>query len=298
MTVNNQPVSALGQRMREDMQLRKLAPKTQSAYIRAMKKFIHFLRRSPDSADAEDLRRFQLHLATTGTSPTTINATLTGLRFFFEFTLERPEAMKRTRPVYVERKLPVVLSMEEVARMLDNAPGPKYQAALSLAYGTGLRAGEVVSLKIGDIDSERMLIRVEQGKGRRDRNALLSPRLLAVLRAWWCHAHCKGKMLPGGWLFPGQSPVNPMSTRQLNRACHTALEHAGINKRVSMHTFRHSFATHLLEQGVDIRVIQVLLGHAKLNTTALYSQVATRTLRDVRSPLENLKLKRKPKPPS
>jgi len=298
MTDHNQPISPLRQRMLEDMQLRKLAPKTQSAYIRAVKKLISFLHRSPVRADAEDLRRFQLHLATSGTSPTTINATLTGLRFFFAVTLERAEVMNKTRAVCVERKLPVVLSAEEVARMLEHAPGAKYQAALSLAYGTGLRAGEVASVKIGDIDSERMLIRVEQGKSRRDRNAILSPTLLAVLRAWWRHAHSKGKMLPGGWLFPGQNPVNPMSTRQLNRACHTAAEHAGIDKRVSMHTFRHSFATHLLEQGVDIRVIQVLLGHSKLNTTALYSQVATRTLRDVRSPLDNLKLKRKPKPPS
>jgi integrase/recombinase XerD len=294
MTDHNPPISALRQRMLEDMQLRKLGAKTQSSYIRAVKNLSDFLHRSPLRADAEDLRRLQLHLATNGTSPTTINATLTGLRFFFAITLERPEVMNKTRAVCVERKLPVVLSVEEVARMLEHAPGAKYQAALSLAYGTGLRAGEVASLKIGDIDSERMLIRVEQGKGRRDRNAILSPTLLAVLRAWWRHAHCKGKMLPGGWLFPGQNPVNPMSTRQLNRACHTALEHAGIDKRVSMHTFRHSFATHLLEQGVDIRVIQVLLGHAKLNTTALYSQVATRTLRDVRSPLENLKLNRKP----
>jgi len=296
MTDNNQPVSPLRQRMLEDMQLRKLGPKTQTAYIRAVKNFIGFLRRAPDSADAEDLRRFQLHLATSGTSHTTINATLTGLRFFFEITLERPEAMKNTSQVYLERKLPVVLSVEEVARVLDNAPGLRYQAALSVAYGAGLRAGEVVALKLRDIDSERMVIRVEQGKGRCDRNAMLSPKLLTLLRAWWRHANSKGKMLPGGWLFPGQNPVNPMSTRQLNRACHAAVEDAGIDKRVSMHTLRHSFATHLLENKVDIRIIQVLLGHAKLNTTALYSQVATRTLRDVESPLEHLDLEMRSPP--
>jgi len=294
MTDHNRPVSALRQRMLEDMQLRKLGAKTQSSYIRAVKSLSDFLHRSPVSADAEDLRRFQLHLSTNGTSPTTINATLTGLRFFFTVTVERPEVMSKTSAVFLDRKLPVVLSVEEVARMLEHAPGAKYQAALSLAYGTGLRAGEVVALKIGDIDSERMLIRVEQGKGRRDRNAMLSPKLLNVLRAWWRLAHAKGKMLPGGWLFPGQSPVNPMSTRQLNRACHVAVESARINKRVSMHTLRHSFATHLLEDKVDIRIIQVLLGHAKLDTTALYSQVATRTLRDVRSPLENLELRARP----
>lgn len=290
MTDNNQPVSPLRQRMVEDMELRKLAPKTQSAYLRAVKKFTRFLGRSPDAADAEDVRRFQLHLAVTGTSDITINATLTGLRFFFDTTLDRPEAMKRTRHVHPQRKLPVVLSVEEVAQLLAHAPGLKYQAALALAYGAGLRAGEVVVVKVSDIDSERMVIRVELGKGQIDRYAMLSPRLLQMLRAWWRQAHSKGKMLPAGWLFPGQNPVNPMSTRQLNRACHTAAEEAALDKRVSMHTLRHSFATHLLESKVDIRVIQVLLGHAKLNTTALYSQVATRTLRDVESPLERLKL--------
>ena len=289
MSDNNQPLSPLRQRMIEDMQLRKLGPKTQSAYLRAVKKLTRFLARSPDTADAEDLRRFQLHLASSGTSHVTINATLTGLRFFFEMTLDRPEVMKRTRQVHPQRKLPVVLSVEEVARLLAHAPGLKYQAALSVAYGAGLRAGEVVAIKVSDIESERMVIRVEQGKGGRDRYAMLSPRLLQLLRAWWRQAHSKGKMLPGGWLFPGQNPVNPMSTRQLNRVCHTATEEAGLDKRVSMHTLRHSFATHLLESKVDIRVIQVLLGHAKLNTTALYSQVATRTLRDVDSPLERLR---------
>ena len=198
--------------------------------------------------------------------------------------------MKRTSQLDPQRKLPVVLSVEEVARLLSHTPGLKYQAALSVAYGAGLRAGEVVAVKVCDIDSERMVIRVEQGKGRRDRYAMLSPRLLGLLRAWWREAYAKGKMLPAGWLFPGQNPVNPISTRQLNRACHSAAEEAGLDKRVSMHTLRHSFATHLLESEVDIRIIQVLLGHAKLNTTALYSQVATRTLRDVESPLDRLRL--------
>ncbi len=290
MNDNNQPVSPLRQRMLEDMRLRKLAPKTQSAYIRAVKNFTRFLARAPDCADAEDLRRFQLHMASVGTSHGTINATLSGLRFFFETTLERPEIMRRTRQVHAERKLPVVLSIAEVKRLLEHAPGLKYRAALSVAYGAGLRAGEVVAVKISDIDSQRMLIRVEQGKGRRDRYAMLSPTLLRMLRAWWLHAHAKGRMLPGGWLFPGQSPVNALSTRQLNRACHRAVEAAGIDKRVSLHTLRHSFATHLLESKVDIRVIQALLGHTKLNNTALYSQVATRTLRDVKGPLEYLQL--------
>jgi site-specific recombinase XerD len=188
------------------------------------------------------------------------------------------------------RRLPVILSPEEVRRLLDAAPGLKYRAALSLAYGAGLRASEVVSLKVSDIDSdsERMVIRVEQGKGRKDRYAMLPPALLELLRAWWLAARPLGVMLPGGWLFPGQNPVNPLTTRQLRRAFDGAREAAGIDKRASLHTLRHCFATHLLEQKVDIRVIQVLLGHKKLDTTAHYSQVASTTLRAVKSPLEHL----------
>jgi site-specific recombinase XerD len=280
--------------MLEDMRLRKLSPETQRNYVRAVKNFAGFLGRSPDTAGAEDLRRFQLHMASSGTSPTTINATLTGLRFFFAVTLERPEAMRRTRNVVQERKIPVVLSVAEVARLLEHAPGLKAQAALSVAYGAGLRVGEVVMLKVSDIDSERMVLRIEQGKGRRDRYAMLSPKLLELLRRWWREAHAKGKMLPGGWLFPGQCPLNPISTRQLNRACHSAAEDADIDKRVSMHTLRHSFATHLLENKVDIRVIQHLLGHVKLENTARYAQVATRTLHAVQSPFEQLERETRP----
>lgn len=296
MTTTQHSISPLRQRMIDDMTMRKLHFKTQGQYIRAVKNFTRFHGRSPDTANAEDLRRFQLHMVSTGVSGTTINATITGLRFFFEITLEQPDAMKRMSSVQVERKLPTVLSIEEVTRVLKAAPGTKYQAALSVAYGAGLRASEIVGLKVTDIDRERMLIHVEQGKGSKDRNAILSPKLHELLRDWWRYARSQGKMLPGGWLFPGLDPVNPLSTRQLNRACHAAVDLAEVDKRVSMHTFRHSFATHLLEQGVDIRVIQVLLGHKKLETTALYSQVATRTLRDVVSPLEHLTLE--PIPPT
>ena len=192
--------------------------------------------------------------------------------------------------VYEPRTLEVILSAEEVARLLQCAGSLKYQAALSIAYGAGLRASEVVHLKVSDLDSERMVIRVEQGKGHKDRYAMLSPVLLERLRAWYRHARAQRQMLPGGWWFPGQDPINPLSTRQLSRACHLAVKAAQIDKRVSLHSLRHSFATHLLEQNTDIRVIQVLLGHKKLETTALYSQVATRTLREVKSPLESLPL--------
>ena len=174
-----------------------------------------------------------------------------------------------------------MLYPEEVARLLEAAPGPKYKAALSVAYGAGLRAFEVVALKISDIDSKRMLIRVEQGKGRKDRYAMLSPQLLELLRDWWRIAR------PQVWLFPGQDRINHDYAPAQPR-CHMAAELAGLPKWVTPHTLRHSFATHLLEQNIDIRVIQVLLGHAKLDTTARYTQVATNIIREVMSPLDRL----------
>ena len=288
MSIEQRAISPLRQRMIEDMRLRKLSEKTQSGYVRWVRDFTRFLGRCPDTATAEDLRRYQLHLSQNGTSRISLNAALTALRFFCEVTLGNEGLMAKTSHVHVPRRLPVVLSPEEVERLLEAAPGLKYKAALSVAYGAGLRVSEVAALKVEDIDSERMLIRVDQGKGRKDRYVMLSPTLLAVLRAWWREAKAGGKMLPHGWLFPGQDPVNPLSARQLNRACHAAAEAAGITKRVSPHTLRHSFATHLLENREDIRVIQVLLGHKKLETTALYAQVATRTLREVTSPLDRL----------
>lgn len=290
MTFTEKPISPLRQRMIDDMRMRKLSPKTQASYIRVVKRFARFLGRSPDTASAEDLRRYQLYLVDSGISAISLNANLTGLKFLFDNTLNHPELMAKMHTVHEPRKLPVVLSREEVARLLAAAENLKHQTALSVAYGAGLRASEVVALKISDVDSQRMTLRVEQGKGSKDRYAMLSPVLLERLRAWWKVAHAQGKMLPGGWLFPGLDPVDPLSTRQLTRAVHAAAEAAGIDKRVSMHTLRHSFATHLLEQKVDIRVIQVLLGHKKLETTALYAQVATDILREVVSPLETLPL--------
>ena len=224
-------------------------------------------------------------------SPGSINAAIAALRFFFTVTLERPDLVRPLRLVTEPRRTPVVLSPEEVARLLEAAPGLKYKAALSVAYGAGLRVSEVANLKVSDIDRERMTLRVEQGKGQRDRTVMLSPRLLELLREWWRAAR------PQVWLFPGQNPINPVTPRQLNRAVTAAKTLAGITKRVSPHTLRHSFATHLLEQGADIRVIQVLLGHAKLETTALYTRVAVSTIRDVKSPLDGLKLNLTKRPP-
>jgi site-specific recombinase XerD len=275
--------------MMDDMRMRRLAQTTQANYLRVVREFTVFLGRSPDTATVEDLRRYQLYLVDRGVSPVSLNAAITGLKFFFGTTLAKEALMAKMRPVYLPRTLPVILSREEVGRLIAAATNLKHQTVLALAYGTGLRASEVAALKVGDIDSERMTLRVEQGKGQKDRYAMLSPILLERLRVWWRVARAQGKMLDGGWLFPGLNPIEPLSTRQLNRAVHAAAEAAGIDKRVSMHTLRHSFATHLLEQKVDIRVIQVMPGHKKLETTALYAQVATDILREVVSPLESLR---------
>jgi site-specific recombinase XerD len=285
---SDRPVSALRARMIEDMSVRGFSEKTRNDYIRNVRSFAAFIGRSPDTATAEDLRRFQFHQAQSGVRPPSINSAVAALRFFFTVTLDRPDLARRLTIVREPRRLPAVLSVEEVTLLFAAAPGPKYKAAFATAYGAGLRVSEVVALKAGDVDSERMLLRVEQGKGRKDRHAMLSPQLLELLRAWWREGRRLGVLLPRGWLFPGRNPLEPLSTRQLNRAVHAASEAAGIKKRVSPHTLRHSFATHLLEQDTDIRVIQVLLGHAKLDTTALYTRVANTTIRTVISPLDRL----------
>jgi integrase/recombinase XerD len=288
MNTFTQAPSELRLRMIEDMRMRKLELRTREGYVRAVRKLTKYLGRAPDTATAEDLRNFQLHLVDHGVSPITLNATITGLKFFFEVTVGHGEVMAKMQTVHVPRTLPVVLSREEVGRLIAAAGNLKHQTALAVAYGAGLRASEVTALKVGDIDSERMTLRVERGKGSKDRYAMLSPVLLERLRVWWKVARAQGKMLEGGWLFPGLNPINSLSTRQLNRAIHAAAAEAKIDKRVSLHTLRHSFATHLLEQKVDIRVIQVLLGHKRLDTTALYAQVATDLLREVVSPLDTL----------
>jgi len=281
-------ISPLRRRMIEEMTIRHFSAKTQQQYIRAVKNFADFFGRSPDKATFEDIRRYQLHVAKSGVGVPTQNATMTALRFFFRVTLRRPEVTDEIAFSREPRRLPVVLSPDEVARFLAAIPGIKCRAALSAAYAAGLRVAEVVSLKIGDIDSTRMVIRVDQGKGRKDRYVMLSPHLLDLLRAYW------KAVRPQGWLFPGRVPGQPLTTRQLNRACHIGAKRAGIEKRVSPHTLRHSFATHLLENKTDIRVIQVLLGHKKLDTTALYTRVAIKSIGEVTSPLDLLLTEVKP----
>jgi site-specific recombinase XerD len=283
-------ITPLRQRLIDDMEVRRFSRETQRNYIRDIGRFATYLRRSPDTATAEEVRRFQIEQLDAGVPVPTMNSIVAALRFFFVYTIDRPDLARRLIRAKHPRHLPVVLSRDEVARLLNATTCLKHQAALSVAYGAGLRVAEVAALKVSNIDSERMLLRVEHGKGGRYRNAMLPADLLILLREWWKAGRQQGVMHRAGWLFPGQHAMKPISTRQLHRVVVEAARAAEIPKRVGPHTLRHSFATHLLEDGVDVRVIQVLLGHAKLETTALYTQVATRTVRSVISPLDKLRV--------
>lgn len=284
------PISPLRQRLIDDMTLRRFSHETQRNYLRDVGRFATWLGRSPHTATAEDVRRFQIEQQEAGVPAPTMNSIVAALRFFFTHAIDRPELARKLVRTAHARKIPVVLTLGEVKRLLDATTCLKHQAALSVAYGAGLRVGEVSVLKVRDIDSKRMLLRIERGKGGRYRNAMLPEGLLPLLRDWWRAGRQQGVLHVDGWLFPGQNATVPISTRQLHRIVVQAAEAADITKRVGPHTLRHSFATHLLEDGVDIRVIQALLGHAKLNTTAFYTQVATRTMRAVISPLDRLAL--------
>jgi site-specific recombinase XerD len=274
--------------MIDDMTIHHLSPKTQHHYIRIVKNFSDFLGHSPTRASFEDIRRFQLSLASKGLGVPSINGAMTALRFFFKITLRTGDLMEEVVYAREPRRLPVVLSPEEVGRMLAATTNIKHKAALSLTYATGLRASEVVSLKISDIDRDRMVIRVEQGKGKKDRYVMLSSYLLELLRDWWRVGRKTKEIVPGQpWLFPGYSRQH-LSARQLHRIVRAAAARAGVAKRVGVHTLRHSFATHLLENRTDIRIIQVLLGHKKLDTTAVYTHVALKAIGEVTSPLDLL----------
>ena len=263
--MTDKAISPLRRRLIEDMTIRRLSANTQHQYIRHVKSFADFVGRSVDKATAEDVHRYQLHLGSIGTTIPTVNAGASALRFFFKVTLKRRDLADAVVSVREPRRLPIVLSPEEVARLLASTTNIKHRAAVSLTYATGLRRSEVVSLRLTDIDSDRMLIRVEQGKGKKDRYVILSTHLLELLREWWRVARKKGWMRPGQpWLFPGYRGQH-MSPRQLHRLVCLAAARAGITKRVGVHTLRplrHSFATHLLEQKTDIRIIQVLFGTA------------------------------------
>ena len=289
-------VSPLRQRMIEDMTARQLGPASQRSHIYSCQRFAAFLKRSPDTATIEDIRRFQLHVAETGTSICNRNRIMTGLRFLFRVTLRRLDLAGEIYHLREPQKIPQVISPDEARRLLAVADSLRTRLLLSLAYGCGLRASEVVRLKVKHIDSAQKIIRIEQGKGRKDRNVMLSPELLDLLRQWWRERpsrHDAATPLQDRWLFPGRRPSQPMTTRQLIRLFHEAVAAAGIRKNITLHVLRHSFATHLLERGTDIRIIQALLGHAKLDATARYTRVATGMIASIESPLDLLSQPRK-----
>jgi integrase/recombinase XerD len=284
-------VSPLRQRMIEDMAARKLNPHTQRSHIYSCKRFAAWLKRSPDTATPDEVRRFQLYLIESGSSICNRNRIMTGVRFLFRVTLRRHDLAAEVWHLKEPQKLPPVLSPEEVKRVLAMATSLKARAMLTLSYGCGLRAGEVVRLRAGDIDSEQMIIRIVQSKGRKDRHVMLPAEILDLLRQWWKArpTKCDAGVAPEQrWLFPGRGNHQPVTTRQFGRLFKQAAKAAGLRKTLSLHSLRHSFATHLLERGTDIRVIQALLGHDKLETTARYTRVATGIIAKIESPLEGL----------
>jgi integrase/recombinase XerD len=281
-------MTPLRKRMIEDMQLRNLAPETQRGYLHHIAGLARFFQISPEHLNLEDIRQYQVYLANDCRySADSVNQFLSAVKFLYGVTLEAPfdtGALLRAR---VPNKAPIILSQQEVTLFFDHVPSIRYRAALMVAYGAGLRVSEVVALKVADIDSQRMLLRVQQGKGQRDRYAMLSPRLLQVLRAWYRAAR------PTDWLFPGWRVNRHLTPASLQSACHDAARQAGLRKHITVHTLRHSFATHLLENGTDIRVIQVLLGHRCIDTTAHYTQVSTRVISGTESPLDHLEARKK-----
>ena len=289
-------VTPLRHRMIEDMNARKLSAGTQRGNIHSCKRFAVFLNRSPDTATTEDIRRFQLHLAEADVSICNRNRIMTGVRFLFRVTLRRLDLAAEIYHIREPQKIPLVISPNETRRLLAVASNLKVRTLLSLGYGCGLRASEVVRLKVKHIDSAQKIIRVEQSKGRKDRNVMLSPETLGLLRQWWKARPSRydaATPVAERWLFPGNKRGKPMTTRQLSRLFHEAADAAGIKKAVTLHALRHSFATHLLERGTDIRIIQALLGHDKLETTARYTRVATGMIAGVESPLDLLSQPRK-----
>ena len=284
-------VSPLRQRMIEDMAARKLNPHTQRSHVYSCKRFAAWLKRSPDTATPDEVRRFQLYLIESGASICNRNRIMTGVRFLFRVTLRRHDLAAEVLHLKEPQKLPPVLSPEEVKRILAMATSLKARAMLTLAYGCGLRAGEVVRLRAGDIDSEQRIIRIVQSKGRKDRHVMLPAEVLELLRQWWKARPTEqdaGIASEQRWLFPGRDEHRPLTTRQFSRLFKEAAKAAGLRKTLSLHSLRHSFATHLLENGKDIRVIQALLGHDKLETTARYTRVATGMIAAVESPLTQL----------
>jgi integrase/recombinase XerD len=276
--------SPLRRRMIEDMTVRNLSPATQRSYLHAVSRFSRYFGHSPHRLGLEDVREYQVHLVANGISWPALNQTVCALRFFYGVTLGHNEIPERIPYARNPRGLPEVLGADEVVRFLEAVPSLRTRTALTTAYAAGLRASETVGLKVANIDSSRMVIRVEHGKGGKDRYVMLSAQLLKILRLYWRLSR------PKDWLFPGREESRPIDVQVLYAACRAAGKAAGLGKRVTVHTLRHSFATHLLENGTDIRIIQVLLGHNNLATTARYTQVSRKIIAQTPSPLDRLRL--------
>jgi integrase/recombinase XerD len=280
----SQQISPLRQRMIEDMKIRNMSPSTQKIYVAAVANFSIFHGRSPDKLTFEDVREYRLHLISRGLKPNSINPIMGALRFFFRTTLGLKEVSEQIPYARRADPLPAVLGRDEVVRFLRAVTDLQMRTTFITIYAAGLRVSEAVRLTARDIDSARMVIAIRQSKGRKDRYVMLSEQLLGILRAYWKQTH------PKHWLFPGPDPVRPITTRSVERSCRKAAEAAGLDKTVTVHTLRHSFATHLLEQGVDIHVIQDLLGHRNIASTTRYARVAINTIRQIQSPLELLNM--------
>jgi integrase/recombinase XerD len=279
-----QQISPLRQRMIDDMTIRNMSPLTHKAYIRAVKNFsLHFMK-SPDKLTFEDVRKYHLHLVSRGLSVATIVPIICGIRFFYETTLGRPDVAKHFQLGRKAETLPTVLTRDQIVRLLKSTPDLEMRTIFITIYSAGLRISEAIALTARDIDSDNMVIHVRQGKGRKDRYVMLSEQLLSILRAYWKRAQLQRL------LFPGPDPERPITARSVQRACREAVRTAGLDASVTVHTLRHCFATHLLEQGVDIRVIQDLLGHRHITSTTKYARVAVNTIRQVQSPLELLNM--------
>ena len=281
-------LSPLRQRMIEDMAIRNMSPNTQKAYIRAVKNFSKHFGKSPDKLSFEDVRKYQLHLVSRGLQAATIIPIMCAIRFFYGTTLGRPNVAEHIPLARKADTLPAILARDQVVRFLKAVPDLEMRTVFIVIYSAGLRISEAVALTARDIDSANMVIHVRQGKGRKDRYVMLSEQLLTILRSYWKAARLEHL------LFPGPDPKRPITVRTVQRACREAVRVAGLDPTVTVHTLRHSFATHLLEQGVDIRVIQDLLGHRHITSTTRYARVALNTIRQIQSPLERLNVKLTP----
>lgn len=282
-------MTELRKRMSEDMSVRNLSPHTQRIYLERVAAFAKHFGQSPENLGSEEIRSYQVYLVQERkVCWATFNQTVCALRFLYRITLSKDWVVRHIAFPKKEKKLPVVLSLGEVSRFLRAVTSLKYRAALTTAYAGGLRISEVAKLQVGDIDSKRMVIRIRQGKGRKDRYVMLSPRLLDLLRSYWQAARPR---TPSGWLFPSPAPGfedQPISVKAIQEACRKACKSSGLNKKVTVRILRHSFATHLLESGTDLRVLQVLLGHNNIETTTCYTHVSRSVISATFSPCELL----------